>query len=113
MKLEDETQIDGETGALILGRRHFIQQEDENTTCTFDMKSYADGVVDAYCNITGFGRTRLKKVSTPSLPETYTDEGCIPHPHADVVVVATFTPRRFFYNNAFGKPCNYLDKVRG
>eukprot|EP00435_Cladocopium_sp_Y103_P036459 s2679_g9.t1 len=38
------------------------------------MRSYADGVVDAYCQITGHDRSRLKKVSTPFLPETYSDE---------------------------------------
>ena len=74
VKLEDEASIDGKTGTHILGRRHFVQQNEKETTCTFDMKSFADGVVDAYCNITGFERTRVKQVPTPSLPETYTDE---------------------------------------
>ena len=38
------------------------------------MKSYADGVVETYGQITGFDRSRLKKVPTPFIPESYTDE---------------------------------------
>ena len=72
--LEDADTIEGKTGTLILGRRHFMQQTQELSTCIFDMKAYADGVVDAYCQITGFERSRLKKVQTPTLPESYSDE---------------------------------------
>ena len=74
VKLEDEEVIDGKKGSLILGRRHFIQRQINGSTCLFDMKSYADGVVETYCQITGFDRSRLKKVPTPFLPESYTDE---------------------------------------
>ena len=74
VKLEDEATVDGATGTLILGRRHFIQQNEKTSVCLFDMRSYADGVVDAYCQITGYDRSRLKKVATPYLPETYSDE---------------------------------------
>ena len=74
VKLEDEASIHRESGSLILGRRHFITQHADKSTCLFDMKSYADGVVEAYCQITGFDRSRLKKVATPFLPESYSDE---------------------------------------
>ena len=97
VKLEDEEVIDGKKGSLILGRRHFIQKQNNRSTCLFDMKSYADGVVETYCQITGFDRSRLKKVPTPFLPESYTDEDlsqtrkfakeCFTHPYENVVVV--------------------------
>ena len=90
VKLEDEEVIDGKKGSLILGRRHFIQKQNNRSTCLFDMKSHADGVVETYCQITGFDRSRLKKVPTPFVPESYTDEdlfqtgNCKRTPHASL-----------------------------
>ena len=38
------------------------------------MRAYAEGIVDAYCQLTGFESNKLKKVSTPFLPVVYSDE---------------------------------------
>ena len=74
VKLEDEEVVDGEQGSPTLGRRHFIKQQNNISTCLSDVKSNADGVVEAYCEITGFHGSRSKKVPTRFLPESYTDE---------------------------------------
>ena len=68
VKLEDEEVIDGEKSSLILGKRHFIKQQNNRSTCLFDMKSSANGVVETYCQITGFERSRSRKAPTPFIP---------------------------------------------
>jgi hypothetical protein len=42
---------------------------------TYDMRSYSKGTISFYCEITGMRQEKLRKVSTPCLPENQaTDE---------------------------------------
>ena len=68
VKLEPEQYILGHEGTLILGRKHYIKVEDDHTTCELDMRSYADSIVETYCELTGFERKRFPQ-PTPHIPE--------------------------------------------
>ena len=60
VKIEEETFIDDSNCVLILGRRHFIQRQEDRTRCVFDMRPYTEGVVDAYCEMTGFEEVTIE-----------------------------------------------------
>ena len=70
VKLEPEQYILGHEGTLILGRKHYIKVEDDHTKCELDMRSYADSIVETYCELTGFERKRFRSVPTPHIPES-------------------------------------------
>ena len=70
VKLEPEQYILGHEGTLILGRKHYIKVESNHTTCELDMRSYADSIVETYCETTGFERKRFRNVPTPRIPES-------------------------------------------
>lgn len=69
VKLEPEQYISHQEGTLILGRRHSIRIEEHQTICEFDMRLYADSIVDTYCELTGFDKSRFRTVPTPHIPE--------------------------------------------
>ena len=69
VKLEPFQEVDV-SGHLILGRRHFIERSPSHTKVTFDMRTYVDQVVGTYCELTGITQQSLKKVTTPSFPES-------------------------------------------
>lgn len=75
VKLEPEQYILGHEGTLILGRKHYITVKDDHTKCELDMRPYAESIVDTYCEITGFDKSRFRNVPTPHIPESsITDE---------------------------------------
>jgi hypothetical protein len=75
VKLEPEQYILGREGTLILGRKHYIKVENDHTKCELDMRSYAESIVDTYCEITGFDKKRFRNVPTPHIPESsFTEE---------------------------------------
>ena len=69
VKLEDETHI-GRQGTLVLGRKHFISVEEGRTHCEFDMRPYAETVVDTYCELTGYDKKKFRAVATPHIVES-------------------------------------------
>ena len=69
VKLEPFQEVDV-SGHLILGRKHFIERSPSHTKVTFDMRTYVDQVVGTYCELTGISQQSLKKVTTPSFPES-------------------------------------------
>ena len=74
VKLEPEIVIQ-DSNARILGRGHRITSNDNFTTLTLDMTSFAEQVVDAYCDLARYPKDKLRKVNTPCLPESLaTDE---------------------------------------
>lgn len=70
VKLEPEQYILGQGGTLILGRKHYIKVENDHTKCELDMRSYAESIVDTYCEITGFDKKQFRNVPTPHIPES-------------------------------------------
>ena len=70
VRLEPEQYILGHEGTLIFGRKHYIKVESNHATCELDMRSYADSIVETYCEITGFERKRFRSVPTPHIPES-------------------------------------------
>ena len=96
VKLEPEQYILGQEGTLILGRKqHYIKVENDHTKCELDMRSYAESIVDTYCEITGFDKKRFRNVPIPHIPEssiteedlTQSGELGVSHPDASVVVI--------------------------
>ena len=74
VKLEPEIVIQ-DSNARILGTGHRITSNDNFTTLTLDMTSFAEQVVDAYCELARYPKDKLRKVNTPCLPEALaTDE---------------------------------------
>ena len=69
VKLDPEAFVDSK-GIRILGRLHCISTVSGKTVLTMNMVEYAGQVVDSYCELTGIGIEQLKKVQTPSLPES-------------------------------------------
>ena len=60
-------------GIRVIGRR--ITSNDNLTTLTLDMTSFAEQVVDAYCELASYPKDKLRKVNTLCLPESLaTDE---------------------------------------
>ena len=59
------------------------------------MRSYAESIVDTYCEITGFDKKRFRNVPIPHIPEssiteedlTQSGELGVSHPDASVVVI--------------------------
>ena len=86
VKLEPEEFISSH-GTKILGRLHSTNRNPNEITMTYDMRSYTQGIVDLYCELTGTPVDKLKQAITPCLPEssmTDTDfetEGIL-HKHA-------------------------------
>ena len=74
VKLEPEQYILNRDGTLILGRKHCIRVDDGFTTCEFDMRPYADSIIDTYCELTGFDKNRFRHVPTPHIPESSVTE---------------------------------------
>ena len=86
VKLEPEEFISSH-GTKILGRVRSINRNPNQITMTYDMRSYTQGIIDLYCELTGTPIDKLKQAITPCLPEssmTDTDfetEGIL-HKHA-------------------------------
>lgn len=86
VKLEPEEFI-GEQGTKILGRLHTIDRTPKITSMTYDMKSYTQGIIDLYCELTGTLKEKLRSAVTPCLPESslsdadFEREGAL-HKHA-------------------------------
>jgi hypothetical protein len=98
VKLDPEVFI-GEEGVRVLDRQHIIRQEGHRTVLTLDMKSYAEQVVDAYCEAAGVDKKTFKKVQTPSLAESaMTDEdlqtvGTLDHCAASILMQGLWLSR--------------------
>ena len=69
VKVEPEEFI-SETGTKILGITHLIQRTSKEVSMTYDMSSYARGIVSFYCELTCTPVEKLRKVETPCLPES-------------------------------------------
>ena len=78
VKVEPEEFI-SETGTKILGRTHVIQRTSKQVSMTYDMSSYAKGIVSFYCELTGIPVEKLRKVETPCLPESQMSEEELAH----------------------------------
>ena len=74
VKIDPEEYI-CEKGVKILGRVHTLHRNPKSVEITYDMRSYAKGIVDFYCEVTDTSKSKLRRVSTPCLPESnMTDE---------------------------------------
>ena len=86
VKLEPEEFISNH-GTKILGRLHSLNRNPNQITMTYDMRSFTQGIIDLYCELTGTPVDKLRQAITPCLPEssmTDTDfetEGIL-HKHA-------------------------------
>ena len=60
----------GSDGLRILGRKHRSERGLERAKISFDMGAYVAQVVSTCCKLTGTPISQLKRVSTPSFPET-------------------------------------------
>ena len=60
----------GEKGVKILGRVHKIHRNPKIVEITYDMRSYARGIVEFYCVLTGSAKSKPRNTSTPCLPES-------------------------------------------
>ena len=69
MKTDPEQYL-GHEGVKILGRAHSIHRNPTQVIMKYDMRSYAKGIVDFYCEITDTNPDKLKKVTSPCLPES-------------------------------------------
>lgn len=69
IKVDPEEYI-GEKGLKILGRVHKIHRSPKVVEITYDMRSYAKGIVEFYCESTGTAKSKLRNVSAPCLPES-------------------------------------------
>ena len=69
VKIDPEEFID-EKGTKILGRVHSIHRGPTQNTMTYDMRAYASGIVDFFCEMTSVPKEKLRKVPTPCLPES-------------------------------------------
>ena len=69
IKIDPPEFIDGK-GTKILGRIHKIERGPKENVLTYDMKAYAKGIVEFFCEMTGTQREKLRKVTTPCLPES-------------------------------------------
>ena len=120
VKLEPEQYILGQEGTLILGRKHYIKVENDHTKCELDMRSYAESIVDTYCEITGFDKKRFRNVPTPHIPEssiteedlTQSGELGVSHPDASVVVIKADQARLVIHCDKVGQQGHVLDRVR-
>ena len=68
VKIEPD-QFVSHSGTKILGRLHSVETSQNKVVMTYDMRSYACGIVDLYCELTGAPKAKLRKASTPCLPE--------------------------------------------
>ena len=74
VKLDPEAFVECK-GVTISGRLRCISTRSGKTVLTMNVVEYAGQVVESYCELTGIGPEMLKKVQTPSLPESaMTDE---------------------------------------
>ena len=69
MKIDPEEFID-EKGTKILGRVHSIHKGPTQNIMTYDMRAYANGIVDFFCEMTSVQKEKLGRVPTPCLPES-------------------------------------------
>ena len=69
VKLEPEVHIN-EVGSLILGRTHKLFKREGEAELHFEMTSYAQSIVQFYCELCGISETSLKAVPSPALPES-------------------------------------------
>ena len=72
---KDPPEFIDEKGTKILGRIHKIKHGPEQNVLTYDMRAYAKGIVDFFCEMTGTVKEKLCSVTTPCLPKSnMTDE---------------------------------------
>ena len=69
VKLDPEVHIN-EEGSLILGRTHKLFRQEGKTELHFEMASYAQSIVQFYCELCGISESSLKVVPSPALPES-------------------------------------------
>ena len=59
-----------EKGVEVLGRVHKINRSPKVVVLAYDMRSYAKGIAEFYCELTGTAKSKLRNVSAPCLPES-------------------------------------------
>ena len=69
VKLDPEAHI-SEQGSLILGRTHKLFKRENGAELHFEMTSYAQSIVQFYCELCGIAESSLKAVPSPALPES-------------------------------------------
>jgi hypothetical protein len=69
VKIDPPEFID-EKGTKILGRIHKIQRGPKQNVLTYDMRAYANGIVDFFCEMTRTVKEKLHAVTTLCLPES-------------------------------------------
>ena len=69
IKLDPEVYIN-EQGSLILGRTHKWFKKEEGAELHIEMTSYAQSIVQFYCELCGISEASLKAVPSPALPES-------------------------------------------
>ena len=77
-KVEPEEFI-SETGTKILARTHMTQRTPKEISMTYDMSSYAKGIVSFHRELTGTPVEKLRKVETPCLPKSQMSEEELAH----------------------------------
>jgi len=58
------------TPSKILGRLHSVSRNLKQITMTYDMRSYTQGIIDLYCELSGTLHEKLKSAPNPCLPES-------------------------------------------
>ena len=80
------------TPSKILGRLHSVSRNLKQITMTYDMRSYTQGIIDLYCELSGTLHEKLKSAPNPCLPESlmsdanFMREGVL-HKHAARILI--------------------------